>query len=187
MIIQIASDGSTIHNPGEGGWAAIFRYQQHCKAIFGFDNQTTNNRMELTAAIKALEHLRRPCEVELSTDSQYVVNGITDWIRKWKKRNWASLKFNEISKKWAADKPVINQDLWKRLDLINGKHNVNWIWVKGHLNHEDNLLCDVIAREAARKKIEGIRVISSTVSYSKSISFKKNCDEIRRAISFNDD
>lgn len=137
--VEIFTDGSCLGNPGPGGYGAILRYKQHEKMFSAGYYLTTNNRMELMAAIIALEALTSPCEVVLSTDSQYVRQGITQWIYNWKKRNW----------KTTDKKSVKNVDLWQRLDLAITPHTVRWEWVKGHAGHPENERCDVLARDAA--------------------------------------
>lgn len=137
--VEIFTDGSCLGNPGPGGFGAILRYKQHEKEFSAGFRLTTNNRMELMAAIVALEALTSPCEVTLSTDSQYVRQGITSWIHNWKKRGW----------KTADKKPVKNVDLWQRLDAAIQGHKLNWMWVKGHAGHPENERCDVLARDAA--------------------------------------
>ena len=137
--VEIFTDGSCLGNPGPGGYGAILRYKQHEKTLSAGYFLTTNNRMELLAAIIALETLTSSCSVTLCSDSQYLRQGITSWIHNWKKRAW----------KTADKKPVRNIDLWQRLDLVVQKHNVNWIWVKGHAGHDENERCDELARTAA--------------------------------------
>ncbi|HDG1670208.1 TPA: ribonuclease HI [Kluyvera ascorbata] len=137
--VEIFTDGSCLGNPGPGGYGAILRYQQREKTFSEGYHLTTNNRMEMMAAIVALEALKEPCTVVLSTDSQYVRQGITQWIHNWKKRGW----------KTADKKPVKNVDLWKRLDTALGKHEIRWEWVKGHAGHPENERCDELARTAA--------------------------------------
>lgn len=137
--VQIITDGSCRGNPGPGGWAAILRYNQHEKEIWGCEPHTTNNRMELRAAIEALRTLKQKCEVEVVTDSEYVKNGITSWIHGWKRKGW----------KTAAGKPVVNQDLWQDLDKEVERHQVVWTWTKGHASHKDNNRCDELATRAA--------------------------------------
>lgn len=137
--VQAITDGSCLGNPGRGGWACILRYGGHTKEMFGSERETTNNRMELTAAIQALAALREPCEVEIVTDSQYVKNGIQSWVAGWKRNGW----------KTAAKKPVLNQDLWVELDEQVARHKTDWVWTKGHANHADNNRCDELARLAA--------------------------------------
>lgn len=137
--VEIFTDGSCLGNPGPGGYGAIMRYRQHEKTFSAGYRLTTNNRMELMAAIVALEALKEHCEVVLSTDSQYVRQGITQWIHNWKKRGW----------KTAEKKPVKNVDLWQRLDAALGQHKIKWEWVKGHAGHPENERCDELARAAA--------------------------------------
>lgn len=137
--IQLITDGACKGNPGPGGWAYILRYGAHRKEAWGSEPLTTNNRMELTAAVRGLEALKEPCEVEIITDSEYVKNGITSWIANWKRNGW----------KTAAKKPVINQDLWEALDRQNARHKSKWSWTKGHASHEDNNRCDELASQAA--------------------------------------
>ncbi|CBY28381.1 TPA: ribonuclease HI [Yersinia enterocolitica] len=137
--VEIFTDGSCLGNPGPGGYGAILRYKQHEKTFSAGYFLTTNNRMELMAAIVALEALTSPCEVTLSTDSQYVRQGITQWIHNWKKRDW----------KTTDRKPVRNVDLWQRLDLAIQTHQIQWEWVKGHAGHPENERCDELARESA--------------------------------------
>jgi len=133
--IEIYSDGACRGNPGPGGWGALLRYAGKEKHLYGGAPHTTNNRMELRAAIEALTALKEPCNVTLVTDSQYVRKGITEWISKWKTNDWRT----------SAKKPVINQDLWKSLDALTSKHQVNWKWVKGHSGHPDNEMADQLA------------------------------------------
>ena len=141
--VQIITDGACIGNPGPGGWACILRYNHHKKELWGGERATTNNRMELTAAIQGLRALRQPCEVELVTDSQYLKNGITEWIHGWKRNGWRTRE----------KKPVVNQDLWQALDELANKHRVKWSWTKGHADHADNNRCDELATGAARDQI----------------------------------
>lgn len=137
--VEIFTDGSCLGNPGPGGYGAILRYKQHERELSAGYRLTTNNRMELMAAIVALEALTTPCEVTLSTDSQYVRQGITRWIHNWKLRGW----------KTAERKPVKNVDLWRRLDAAIQGHTLRWEWVKGHAGHVENERCDDLARQAA--------------------------------------
>jgi ribonuclease HI len=134
----IYTDGACRGNPGPGGWGAILRHNSHEKTLYGAEPMTTNNRMELMAAIQALESLKRPCKVRLTTDSQYVQKGITEWLGNWKMRGW----------KTAAKKPVKNVDLWKRLDAAVAEHDIRWEWVKGHSGHPENELADTLANQA---------------------------------------
>lgn len=133
--VEVFTDGACRGNPGPGGWGALLRYGDTEKELFGGEQETTNNRMELMAAIQALESLNRDCTVQLTTDSVYVKSGITDWIGKWKKNGW----------KTANRKPVKNVDLWQRLDLAVQAHNVTWHWVKGHSGHPENERADELA------------------------------------------
>jgi ribonuclease HI len=138
--VQLITDGACVGNPGPGGWACILRFNGHTREFSGADPATTNNRMELRAAIEGFRALREPCEVEVVTDSEYVKNGITTWIHGWKKNGW----------KTASKKPVVNQDLWNELDQLASGHKVKWTWTKGHADHEDNNRCDELATSAAR-------------------------------------
>ena len=136
--VEIFTDGACRGNPGPGGWGAVLRSGGHEKMLCGRSDDTTNNRMELTAAIEALEALRRPCRVRLSTDSTYLKNGITRWIPAWKRRDW----------KTADRKPVKNVDLWRRLERAASPHEIAWVWVRGHSGHEGNEKADALARSA---------------------------------------
>ncbi|GAB6041960.1 ribonuclease HI [Endothiovibrio diazotrophicus] len=133
--VEIFTDGACKGNPGPGGWGAILRAKGQEKELYGGERATTNNRMELMAAIMALEALTRPCKVALTTDSQYVRQGITQWIHNWKKRGW----------KTASKAPVKNEDLWRRLDAACGRHQVDWHWVRGHTGHAENERADQLA------------------------------------------
>ena len=138
MKVEIFTDGACRGNPGPGGWGALLRYKGVEKTLYGAEPETTNNRMELMAAIAALETLSRNCEVTLTTDSQYVKKGMTEWIDGWKKRNW----------KTAARKPVKNVDLWQRLDQAVARHTIKWEWVRGHTGHAENERADQLANQA---------------------------------------
>lgn len=133
--VQIFSDGACRGNPGPGGWGVLLRYGDVEKTLHGGEKNTTNNRMELQAAIEGLRALTQSCEVDLTTDSQYVRKGITEWIHGWKKNGWRT----------SAKKPVKNGDLWKTLDELVQKHNVQWHWVKGHSGHRENEIADELA------------------------------------------
>ena len=133
--VEIYTDGACRGNPGPGGWGALLRAGSREKELYGGEATTTNNRMELTAAIRALEALKRPCTVALYTDSQYVRQGITEWLPQWHSRGW----------KTANRKPVKNQDLWQRLDALAGRHRIEWHWVKGHAGHPENERADALA------------------------------------------
>lgn len=134
--VEIFTDGACSGNPGPGGWGAILRWRDTERVLKGGESETTNNRMELMAAIRALESLNRPVKVDLYTDSTYVQKGITEWIHSWKRRGW----------KTASKKPVKNEDLWRRLDDVIQYQDVSWHWVKGHAGHEDNERADALAR-----------------------------------------
>jgi ribonuclease HI len=136
--VEIFTDGACRGNPGPGGWGALLRYNHTEKHLYGSENLTTNNRMELMAAIVALESLNRSCKVVLTTDSQYVKKGITEWLSSWKQRQW----------KTAARKPVKNVDLWQRLDSVCQKHEIDWQWVRGHTGHPENEMADQLANQA---------------------------------------
>ena len=133
--IQIFTDGACRGNPGPGGWGVILRSGSHEKELYGGEQSTTNNRMELRAAIEGLAALKRPSRVTVTTDSQYVRQGITQWIEGWKRNQWRT----------SAKKPVKNQDLWQLLDELTSRHEVTWEWVKGHSGHPDNELADALA------------------------------------------
>ncbi|MFY8039146.1 MAG: ribonuclease HI [Bosea sp. (in: a-proteobacteria)] len=134
--VVVFTDGACSGNPGPGGWGAILTFKGVEKELKGGEQHTTNNRMELMAAISALEAMKRPCLVELHTDSQYVKNGITSWIHNWKRNGWRT----------ADKKPVKNEDLWRRLDEALAIHKVDWRWVKGHAGHDMNERADALAR-----------------------------------------
>jgi ribonuclease HI len=133
--VELFTDGACRGNPGPGGWGVLMRYGEHEKTLHGGERDTTNNRMELTAVIEGLKALTRPCQVKVTTDSQYVKNGITQWIHNWKKNGW----------KTAAKKPVKNDDLWRALDAEVARHQVEWAWVRGHTGHPENELADQLA------------------------------------------
>lgn len=135
--VYIWTDGACSGNPGKGGWGALLRFQNKEKEIWGGEPNTTNNRMELNAAIQALRHLKHPCEVELHTDSQYVKNGMSQWIEKWKEKNWKN----------SNRKPVKNADLWKELDFETQQHKIIWKWVRGHDGNIENEKADELARK----------------------------------------
>ena len=138
MPVEAYTDGACRGNPGPGGWGVLLRYKDNEKTLYGAEQETTNNRMELMAAIQALESLTRQCSVKLTTDSQYVQKGITEWLPNWKKRGW----------KTAARKPVKNADLWRRLDQAVADHDVEWHWVRGHSGHPENEMADALANQA---------------------------------------
>ena len=140
-MVEIFTDGACKGNPGPGGWGALLRCKGVEKAISGGARRTTNNKMELMAAIQALEQLKRPSKVRITTDSQYVMHGITEWIHKWKKNGW----------KTVSKKPVKNMDLWVRLDELISQHEVEWQWVRGHVGHPENEEADRLARNAIKQ------------------------------------
>jgi ribonuclease HI len=135
--VEIFTDGACRGNPGPGGWGALMRYQGHEKPLYGGEKDTTNNRMELTAAIEGLKALDEACDVQLTTDSQYVRKGITEWMANWKARGW----------KTASKKPVKNVDLWQALEQQVARHQVEWHWVKGHSGHRENEIADQLANQ----------------------------------------
>ncbi len=142
--VTIYTDGACRGNPGPGGWGAILQHGDRERELYGAEKDTTNNRMELMAAIRALEELKRPCDVTLTTDSQYVKKGITEWLASWKRRGW----------KTADKKPVKNQELWQRLEKATEKHKIHWKWVKGHSGHPENERVDELANLAIDELME---------------------------------
>jgi ribonuclease HI len=142
VLVEIFTDGACRGNPGPGGWGALLRCNGKSKELYGADKLTTNNRMELMAAIKALESLTKKSKVDLTTDSQYVRQGITAWMKNWKLRGW----------KTASKAPVKNKDLWQRLDAAAAQHDVSWHWVRGHTGHPENELADQLANKAIDEK-----------------------------------
>lgn len=150
QIVDIYTDGACQGNPGPGGWGALLRYGQHERELYGgLADETTNNRMELTAPAEALESLKRPCGVRLYTDSTYVKNGITSWVPRWKRNGWVT----------SARQPVKNVDLWQRLDEAMARHQVEWLWVKGHSGHPENERADALA---ARGMAEALAAAANT-------------------------
>lgn len=141
--VEIHTDGACRGNPGPGGWGAVLRAGEHERELWGGEDDTTNNRMELTAAIEALAALKRPCRVRLYTDSTYVMHGITRWLEDWRRRGW----------KTAARKPVKNQDLWQRLDALTGRHEIEWHWVKGHAGDPGNERADRLANRGIDERM----------------------------------
>ena len=137
-VVEAFTDGACRGNPGPGGWGVLLRYQGRERELSGAEPQTTNNRMEMMAAIAALEALSRPCKVRLTTDSQYVCKGIQEWLPRWRARNW----------KTASRSPVKNEDLWRRLDAAASRHQVEWLWTRGHSGHPENERADALARSA---------------------------------------
>ena len=140
-IVHIFTDGACKGNPGPGGWGAIMKYGDHVKELNGYSSKTTNNIMEITAVIEALKSLTRPCAIILTTDSNYVKNGITQWIHNWKKKGW----------KTANKKPVKNKECWLQLDVEVQRHQIEWKWVKGHSGHPENERADELANLAVEK------------------------------------
>jgi ribonuclease HI len=136
--VTIYTDGACHGNPGPGGWGAILVAGETRREISGYEPQTTNNRMEMTAALEALGRLREPCEVELFTDSQYLRTGMREWLAKWKRNNWRT----------SDKKPVKNEDLWRQLDAVAQIHDIHWQWVRGHDGHPENERCDELANAA---------------------------------------
>jgi ribonuclease HI len=140
-MVVIHSDGACHGNPGPGGWAAVLEYGQHRRELSGGVPATTNNRMELQAAIEALSGLKEPCEVEFYTDSEYLKNGVSGWLTKWKRNGWRT----------KSRKPVKNEDLWRALDSVASRHKVKWNWLKGHAGHPGNERCDQLANAEIAK------------------------------------
>jgi ribonuclease HI len=138
MKVEIFCDGACSGNPGVGGWGSVLRYGDKEKELSGAEEETTNNRMELSAAIMALESLKRPCSVVLTTDSQYLAKGMTEWIAGWVRKGWLNSK----------KEPVLNRDLWERLLVLANTHRIEWRWVRGHNGHPENERCDELARKA---------------------------------------
>ncbi len=146
--IWLTTDGACIGNPGPGGWACVLRFGVHRKELFGSEAHTTNNRMELRAVIEGLRALREPCEVTVVTDSQYVRNGITQWLPEWKAHGWRKKRKGN-----SGTREVLNRDLWEQLEVAIGRHEIKWEWVKGHAGHEDNTRCDQLALTAAQRQL----------------------------------
>jgi ribonuclease HI len=146
--VRLITDGACKGNPGRGGWACVLKYTDskgkvHVREMYGFDPHTTNNKMELTGAIRGLQALNAPCEVEVKTDSEYMRNGITSWIRNWKRNGWLT----------GDKKPVANKELWLELDHETARHKVTWTWTKGHADDAENNRCDELAQMAAVEQI----------------------------------
>ncbi|RJR20087.1 MAG: ribonuclease HI [Desulfobacteraceae bacterium] len=140
-LVEMFADGSCLGNPGPGGYCAVLRYGDAEKQISGCEEKTTNNRMELMAVIAGLRHLKRPCRVRITTDSNYVVKGMTSWIHRWIRANWIN----------SGGKPVVNRDLWEELLELSRRHTIEWQWIKGHNGHKENERCDKAAKEAIEK------------------------------------
>ena len=143
-IVEIFSDGACSGNPGPGGYGSILRYGGKVKEIYGYDLHTTNNRMEMMGVIEALRLLKKPCKIRITTDSNYVVKGMTQWLPGWLKRNWVN----------SQKKPVLNKDLWEMLLNLSEPHEIEWIWVRGHAGHEENERCDELAKKGIRTGME---------------------------------
>ena len=153
--VSIYTDGACVGNPGPGGWAAVLIYGEHRREIDGAEAATTNNRMELMAAISALESLKEPCNVKLHSDSRYVIDGITNWIHGWKRHNWTRKGWKGKGENKTC--LVINADLWQRLDAARARNDVEWSWVKGHAGASENERCDILAEAAARRGLSSVR------------------------------
>lgn len=138
--VETWTDGACSGNPGPGGWGVLLRFGEHEKELCGGESDTTNNRMELMAAIQALDSLKRACAVDLYTDSSYVKNGITQWMHNWKRKGWRT----------ASNSPVKNADLWQQLDEVAKRHDVSWHWIKGHAGHDENERADELARKGMK-------------------------------------
>jgi len=136
--VELYTDGACRGNPGPGGWGALLRYEEQERELYGYQAEATNNQMELMAAIRGLEALKAPCEVVLTTDSKYVLQGMTEWMAGWKRKGWRS----------ASGQPVKNQDLWQRLDKAAQPHKIKWNWVRGHTGHPENERVDSLANRA---------------------------------------
>ena len=150
--VILSTDGACIGNPGPGGWACLLRFGSHVGEMYGCEAHTTNNRMELQAVIAGLKALKEPCAITISTDSQYVQRGVTEWLAGWKANGWRK------SKNTRGSRAVLNQDLWEELDERIAAHTVRWQWVRGHADDPDNLRCDFLANRAAREQLssEGV-------------------------------
>jgi ribonuclease HI len=146
QFIEIFSDGACSGNPGPGGYGTILRFGKHEKELSGFAELTTNNRMELLGAIAGLEALKRPCRIRLTTDSQYLIKGVTEWSSGWRRNGWRNSKKEEVA----------NRDLWERLLELVKKHDIEWVWVKGHDGHVENERCDELARREIVKAASGV-------------------------------
>lgn len=146
--VEIFTDGGCWGNPGPGGWGVVLRYQMHEKTLSGSEPYTTNNRMEMAAAIEGLKVLSAPCNVLITTDSSYLKDGITQWITGWKRNGWRT-----------KDKKLVkNIDLWKQLDSLMGSHDIEWAWVKGHRGHRENEMADQLAQDAIRKYLKSLQI-----------------------------
>lgn len=144
-LVELFTDGACSGNPGPGGWGCVLRWRGNERELSGAELQTTNNRMELTAAIRGLEALKRPSSVRLTTDSQYLVKGVTEWLPGWVRRGW----------KTSSGGGVLNRDLWERIGELSRIHRIQWVWVRGHAGHPENERCDRLAREAIARLVAG--------------------------------
>lgn len=151
--VEIYTDGACKGNPGPGGWGALLVYDGRTRTLHGGEPYTTNNRMELIAVIRALEALKRPCTVRLHTDSQYVQQGISAWIHNWKKRGWRTVD----------NKPVKNEDLWRRLDELASRHTVHWVWVRGHAGHDGNEQADALANRGVVEVLSTMKQVRTQI------------------------
>ncbi|HXG34143.1 MAG TPA: ribonuclease HI [Bryobacteraceae bacterium] len=147
--VRLITDGACKGNPGPGGWACILRYKDHKRELHGSAPMTTNNRMELTAAVEGLKALKEPCEVEIVTDSEYLKKGVTEWLPRWKRKGW----------KTASGQAVKNRDLWEALDAEMQRHKTRWVWTRGHASHEDNNRADALASWAALRQEQESRAL----------------------------
>jgi len=145
-LVEIFADGACRGNPGPGGYGAILKYEKHIKEISGCANNTTNNRMEMTAIIEALRKLKRPCRIRVVTDSNYVVKGMTEWVSGWVRRSWVN----------SQKMPVLNRDLWEMLLKLSKPHQIEWRWIKGHHGHKENERCDELAKKAIQQNVKGL-------------------------------
>lgn len=152
--VTLTTDGACIGNPGPGGWACVLRFADFVGELYGCEAHTTNNRMELRAVIQGLNALTEPCDIVANTDSQYVRQGITEWLGRWKRNGWKTSEGRS-----RPGKPVLNKDLWAALDEATQRHTISWNWVRGHAYHKDNMRCDFLANRAAREQISSGGVI----------------------------
>lgn len=143
-LVEIFTDGACKGNPGPGGYGAILKHGDNVKELAGYDPDTTNNRMELTAIIESLRLIKRPCRIRIITDSNYVVKGMTEWLPAWMRKNWKN----------SQDKPVLNRDLWEELVKLSKPHSIEWKWIKGHDGHKENERCDALARKSIKNNMQ---------------------------------
>lgn len=187
MLVEIYTDGCCLTNPGKGGWCAIFKALNKRKALYGFHQSTTNNRMEITAVVRALNHLSRPCDVMVYTDSEYVLKGATIWMRNWKRNNWTKCAWDPSSKTFipGTEHDIVNKDLWQMLDKAQSRHHIQYQKVLAHAGIQSNVECDLIAKQAALLQIEGLRelVYAPTLPITEKQIAQIPC-EIERSITF---